>query len=71
LEAKINNKRPKEENQSSLMPEGGDPKRIRETRSKLDNPETLALSTIGTQTSRSRKTKKKKNIEKKKHKQKN
>jgi hypothetical protein len=44
-------KRPKQENQSSIMPEGGDPKRKRNP-SKMDNPETLALATMSTQTSR-------------------
>ena len=44
-------KRPKQENQSSLMPEGGDPKR-QGNPSKMDNPETLALATMSTQTSK-------------------
>jgi hypothetical protein len=38
-------KRPKQENQSSLMPEGGDPKRKRNP-SKMDNPEKLGLATF-------------------------
>jgi hypothetical protein len=38
------------------MPEGGDPKR-KGNPSKMDNPETLALATMSTQTSRWRQTK--------------